>query len=249
MAAWKPTVSQVLPSKRIIPKLTVSEDLKNDLTKIASEAYRYRHGDFDTKPIAVIMAPVAARCAAEHYVSEKEFETDLPTFRNELRYGGLRKAIDTLRSGLRSDTLPPFNQMRSLFCYGDPNSNGLEDGSSEQIKQRQEREDLWDAKFSAARLGEFLEQWQLLMDELHRRTGEGRTPVMAERQFVSALAMYWTRELACKIAGAGASSYSVEAKQARAFAKFVRAAAKIIPKEYQPHAWSHAIRAIRSGEN
>jgi hypothetical protein len=139
--------------------------------------------------------------------------------------------------------------MRRLFCYGDPNSNGLEDGGSVQIKQRQEREDLWDAKFSAARLGALLEQWQSLMDELHKRTGAGRTPILAARGFVSALATYWTDELGCDVDGAGASTYSVRAKQARDFVSFVSAAAEIIPEEYRPPAWRHAIRAIRSGEN
>ena len=248
-AQKKPTGFQVLPSARVIPGLTVSKDLADRLTQMASTAYRRSHADFELKPIAVIMAPVRARCAAESYISEKEFETNLPTFRKTLRDGGLRKAINILRDNLGSDALPPFAQMRRLFCYGDPTSNGLEDGSSEQIKQRQEREDLWDAKFSAARLVEFLGQWQLLMDELHRRTGEGRTPIMAERGFVSALAMYWTDELGCNVDGAGASPYSAEAKQARDFVSFVCAAAEIIPEEYRPRTWRHAIRAIRSGEN
>jgi hypothetical protein len=183
MAARKPTVSQVLPSARIIPKLTVSEDLKSRLTEMASKAYRRMHGDFDMETFAVSMAPIRAQSAAQHYVSEKEFEMELPTFRRVLRDGDLRKAIDALSGVLGSDTLPPFAQMRSLFCYGDPCSNDLEDASSEQTKQRQRREDLWDPKFSAARLGELLGQWQSLMNELRRLAGSGRTPIVAKCTF------------------------------------------------------------------
>jgi hypothetical protein len=249
MAGQKPTVSQVLPSVRIIPRLTVSDDLGNRLTELALTAYRRSHRNADQEPLAVIIAPVKACSAAQFYVSEKEFETDLPTFRKALRDGELRKAINTLRDNLKSDALPPFAQMRSLFCYGNANSNGLEDVSSQEITQRQEREDLWDAKFSAARLEELLGQWQLLMDEIHRRTGAGRTPITAECTFVRALATYWTDELGCKVDGAGVSAYSAEAKQARDFVSFVRSAAEIIPEAYRQPTWDHAIRAVRSGEN
>jgi hypothetical protein len=261
MPVRKPTVSQVLPSARIIPRIIVPDNLKGRLTEMASQAYGRYHRDSDTnsdtEPFAVSMAPVRVQSAVEFYVSEKEFEMKLPAFRKMLRDGDLRKATNALSRALgSSDTLPPFAQMRSLFCYVDPNSNGLEYGGPEQIKQRQEREDLWDTRFSAARLGELLGQWQSLMDQLHRLTGAGRTPIMAERGFVSALARYWTGELGCKLYSARAHSFfkeGVEAKQAGAFANFVRAAAEIIPTNYRPTAWDHAIRevidAMKSREN
>jgi hypothetical protein len=244
LAAREPTAFQALPSTRLIPKLALSEDLRQRLKQIASEAYSRRHGDSKPEHIAVIMAPGKARRAAEFYVSEKEFESDLPTLRNALRDGDLRKSVERLSSNVVSDTLPPIAQMRQLFCYGDPTSNGLEDGSSKEIKHRYEREKIWDTRFSAKRLVEHLAQWKSLMDELHRRAGKGRTPITAERVFVSALATYWTRELGCSVAGTYA--YSVEAKQGRDFVLFVEAAAEIIPDQYRPSTWDHAIRAIRS---
>lgn len=243
---------QVLPSARIVPRLTVPKHCEDRLTIIASDAYRLAHGDPsapDIEPLAVLFAVVRARSAAQFYVSEKAFESALPAFRKMLRDGELRKAMDTLRENLGTDAEVPFAQMRSLFCYGDPQSNGLQDAIPKEVKQHQEREDLWDAKFSTERFRELLEQWQTLMDELHGLTGVGRTPILAERGFVSALASYWASELECEVANAGQYAYSPEAKQARNFVSFVHTAAEIIPEEYRPSTWDHAIRAVRFGEN
>ena len=67
--------------------------------------------------------------------------TKLPRLRKTL------KAVETLSTitpretiericrlvGTTSDAAPPFAQMRALFCYGDPNSNGLESNDAKEI--------------------------------------------------------------------------------------------------------------------
>lgn len=246
----KPRISQALPSVMIIPRIVLPEEVKVRLTEMALKAYRRYcdYDDSDTEPFAVTMAPVRVQSAVANCVSQKEFEMKLPAFRKALHGGDLRRAINTLGRVLVSDTQPPFPQMRALFCFGDPNSNGLENGSSEQIKQRHAREDLWDTKFSAASLGELIERWQSLMNELHEAAGAGRSKIIAERNFVRALATYWKEEIGCNLYSARSHTYfekRVKAKQTGAFANFVRAAVEIIPTNYQPAAaWDHAIREV-----
>jgi hypothetical protein len=75
------------------------------------------------------MAPVRAQAAAEHYVSEKAFQTSLPEFRRMIsgkNKASLRHAVEQLKGHLATGAVPPFAQMRSAYCYGDPNFNGLE---------------------------------------------------------------------------------------------------------------------------
>ena len=159
----------------------------------ASKAFRRRNGHFHETPFPVIFAPVRAVVAAELYVSSKEFETKLPRFREMLKAGLRADGLDDLLEAFCisedavSDAIPPFPQMRSLFCYGDPNSNGLEETANPQrLSQQFEREDFWSAALSPKRqpenpelLPNALTDWRLLIADLHAATGKGRTPIEA----------------------------------------------------------------------
>jgi hypothetical protein len=135
--------------------------LEDQLTDLASKAYKLQHGKFDeepfeepfpfAEPFSVMVAPVRAREAARLYVSEKEFETKLPDFRKclkavqKLQTQDLRTAISRFCKlvGAATDEEPPFAQMRALFCYGDPRSHGFEQTEADTIKRQCDREDIW----------------------------------------------------------------------------------------------------------
>jgi hypothetical protein len=107
--------------------------------------------------------------------------------------------------GTESDALPPFVQMRALFCYGDPHSNGLETDDVGEIRRQREREDTWTSSLCPTvvldPLAEdetqeiALRQWLVLASELQRMLGSWRSPIAAEVHFVAALAYYWQHEL------------------------------------------------------
>ena len=77
------------------------------------------------------------------------------------------------------------------------------------------------------------------MDELSDKTGRGRSPITAEKNFVRVLAHYWEEELGAKPVNSRHLS-----EQSGLFANFIREAAKIIPKAYRPNSWDQAIREV-----
>ena len=262
-----PKLSRILPSSRIIPNLAIQEDTEANrvqheawverLMQTASKAFRRRNGHFHETPFPVIFAPVRAVVAAELYVSSKEFETKLPRFREMLKAGLRADGLDDLLEAFCisedavSDAIPPFPQMRSLFCYGDPNSNGLEETANPQrLSQQFEREDFWSAALSPKRqlenpelLPNALTHWRLLIADLHAATGKGRTPIEAEFNFVDSLLSYWTVELGCSVYSSRSCSTSHTNQQKGLFPNFVRIAVELIPAAYQPTAaWDYVIR-------
>jgi hypothetical protein len=236
------------------------------LTDLAAKAHQRRHGPFEEEPLSVMFAPVRARRAIEFYISEKAYETGLPHLRKILKaankFSTKAPSEAIVRfcrlAGTTSDAVPPFAQMRALFCYGDPSSNGLESNDADEIRRHQEREDIWTASLSPAvllngitkvgqeALGEALAQWLALTRELHEMTGKGRSPIAAEINFVAALAHYWRHEVKAVMGNSRSKNYCSDEpwRQRGLFADFVRASAELIPPEYRPHSWDRAIRSV-----
>jgi len=172
-------LTQILPATRIIPRLSVLSATADQLTALAARVFAGEHrGDRDEEPFAVIMAPVRAQAAAEHYVSEKAFQTSLPEFRRMIsgkNKASLRHAVEQLKGHLATGAVPPFAQMRSAYCYGDPNFNGLEtdDDATHELQLRNET--LWDFRYGPEALGRTLQLWLDLMTRLEADAGK-RSP-------------------------------------------------------------------------
>jgi len=256
---------QALPNARAIPKLIVPGEWRDRLINLASKAYRRQHSRFESEPFSVMFAPVRALDAVRFYISEKEYETKLPSFRKTLKAAKTlstktpRETIEGIcdLAGTTSDAAPPFAQMRALFCYGDPHSNGLDSDDADEIGRQCEREAIWDATLSPAvllngdirqeALRKALRQWLALMQKLHGMTGRGRSPIAAEINFVATLAHYWRYELKAVLGNSRSENYDhAEPRRQRGiFADFVRLSAEMIPPEYRPTSdWDHAIRCV-----
>ena len=241
-------LTQVLPDSRIIPRImflsrrelengqvatdkNVHPDIADKLSELALRAYASARNktvafyEDKDEPIAVILAPTCALNAANHFVSEKEFETPLPNFRNVVANKGkssLKEAITKLLDKMPPDGSPPFPQMRKL------------------AGQRE-----WQVKLNPTIVREALRRWLELMDQLSAMVGRGRSPITAEVKFVGALAHYWTEELGATLGNSRSwANRPKEFEQKGLFASFVRKAGEIIPKNYRPTSWDHAIRSI-----
>ena len=245
-------LTQALPDARIIPRIrfltreekkkgivpddkNVDPDVADKLSNIALKAYArankkpLAHYD-DDEPVAVILLPTRALDAVNHFVSEKEFETALPDLRTMIANKAkpsIKRAIANLLEKMPAGGAPPFPQMRRLYCSG---------GGSE---------DEWERKFDPRIVREALTRWIELMDQLGRVTGGRRPPIIAEKNFVGALALYWKDELGAQL-GNSRSDFAQPNKPAQKglFADFVLEVSAIIPKAYRPSSWDHAIREI-----
>jgi hypothetical protein len=251
-----PKLTQILPGTRIIPRLSVPIDVADKLRDIASRAFAGEYeGSSHQAPFVVIFAVARAQSAAEEYVSEKEFQTALTDFRRMLTgRNSLRHAVQQLYDRLSWEAAPPFEQMRRLYCYGDPNLDGLEPGDDSTRKLQRERETVWNCRHRPGEFGRTLQLWLKLMDSLKADAGMGRSPIAAEKQFVSRLAFYWTNELEAEIPNSRGprkpDEGAVVNRQKGLFADFVRTAVKIIPPEYlRGVRWDHALRSIHVREN
>ena len=223
-----PRITLVLPNARIIPRIELDQDLADELSNLALRAHARANGktveDYaGAEPLVVMFAPVRALDAANHFVSDKEYETALPAFRRMVSSTGkasLKRAVTTLLKQLPPDGDPPFPQMRRLVD-----------------------ESGWQTELNPTIVRKALKRWVELMDELSRMTmtGGGPPPIAAQTKFVGALARYWKRELSAKIE----NTRDVDSfKQRGFFANFVRKAAKIIPEDYRPANWDVAIRQV-----
>lgn len=266
---------QALPSTRMIPNLRVRSDAdqaskdarrewENRISDLAGNAYRRKHGPFEQEPLSVILAPSHSQRAAEFYISEKVYDAGLPQLRKILKAG---KSLSQKApweavarfcelAGTTSDEFPPFAQMRALFCYGDPSSNGLEENDPDKVRDQLEREGIWESTLSpTVILSESADEetvsrswscWFDLIKKIHERTGRGRSPIAAEVKFVGELAHYWRHELQAPLGNSRAQDYhsNEPAQQRGLFADFVRMSAEVIPPEYRPRSWERAIRNV-----
>jgi hypothetical protein len=183
--------------------------------------------------------------AINHFLSQKGSEIPLPEYRRAVQHkGDLATAIRELLKQLPSaEGAIPFEQMQRLYCYDDPDSEGLDIDASK-------RETLWNFKFSPTAVRETLTQWLKLLGELNERAGKGRPPITAQKDFVRELADWWRREV---LADASASLGSSRAdhvppkrsvkSQRGLFATFVQTAATGIPGNQYLN-WDQAIREI-----
>jgi hypothetical protein len=239
------------PSASIIPNLPVGEDVAARIRQLVFRSLGVGRKDEAQDAVA------AARSAAAWYVNAKVYDVGMPGFRRMIlpAKGGLRDAVQALMDKLPSTSAPvPFAQLRSLFCYGDPEANGneeepFEDLTADQrqhaLKEQFAREDEWDQKFQPIVVKRALEQWLSLMDELSDHIPPTKVPKSAELNFVSGLHSFWTKRL-----NLPAENTRTNGVQSGAFADFVRIAAEIIPADVVPDRqenWDHQLRQVLEG--
>jgi len=270
----KAKLTQILPSVRYMPKLSVKPKLAEALIDIVDRA-RIKNGKaaigFEQSGQDIfpsIFAPERAQHAAEFYVSTKQYETALPEFRRTVdrrKKGSLAAVIAQLLEMVGDDNNPPFAQMRALFCSSDPAVDGFEKSAGDETEEQNEGNDpaydddsdqpegIWRAKYSPEVLRTMLTQWLELMADLHQRAGgqssaPGPTPIDAETNFVSWLAAYWVDDLELPLSSGRGEPKKKGANthgQQGPFADFVKKAAEIIPAK-PPGSRPHSLdRAIR----
>lgn len=265
----KPKLAQILPSIRFGPTLTVDRKLATALIEIVDLALvknktperamaknvnlENSFGQSGNHDISLhALAPGRALRAAEFFVSSKEHEIPLPAFRQMLdrrEKGSLPAVAAQLLGLLKNDVQPPFAQMRRLFLSKDPTENDFDKTEADDGP-----ENVWMAQYSPEVMKSHLTQWLRLMDELYRRAGGGSSapgpsPIEAEVAFVGWLVGYWQGELGLPLSsGRGDPPDGNKHDQQGLFAHFVRTAAEIIPPEFRPHSWDHAIRKNLPGK-
>jgi hypothetical protein len=212
---------------------------KQRITDLAMKAYRGpRPIDEETEPMEVILAPAKVQELAERFVSIKHHKVPLKEIRRitSKTDPSLRNKIHDLHASLPADTEPPFPQMRGRFCI-----------QREATQHPADTEERWDA-YSPTAVKHVLGCWITLMDEVNEDAGgkhSGADPITAEIDFVFGLASYWEDCLENKVARWGEEPYSEKPinQDAGPFPRFVREAAKIIPRKYRPKSWNWAIRS------
>jgi hypothetical protein len=208
-------------------------------------------------------------------LEEGEFKIPLPKLQELTEPDSrLAKSIRRMIERLPEDEIAPFAQMRSLYCYGDAESEGLDsDDPEEQILPGEEsapfaqmhpdsansggpacledqRKIIWETRLSAAAVKTSLAQWLILLGELHKQTGTGRSPISVQFGFVRTLAAYWTDTLKAPLSLSRTATQSPrlggrlgDNGQRGPFAQFVYKAAEGIPEEFGRHSeWDAAIR-------
>jgi hypothetical protein len=244
-----------LRRNRIVPRVKISNELAADLSAIATKAFlrvnTSRKGDDEYLTEQQIMihatVPLVAEQAIRHFLEERAFEIPLPKLRALVKADGrLANSIRKLYERLPGDEAPPFAQMRSLYCYGNAESDGLDDDSVD------DREDVWDTRFGPAAVRTALARWLNLIEELHSQTGKGRSPVSAQFGFVRTLAAYWTDTLKAPLGSSRNETNSPKPGgrvdqhgQRGLFAQFVYKVAEGILEEFGGKLeWDTAIREI-----
>jgi hypothetical protein len=146
--------------------------------------------------------------------NRKTFSIPPPKFRTVLR-GPLRSAIEALERLLpTNEYMPPWPQMRTLFCLGNPFSDGAD------LVGEKPLEEFWLDHRHPAFVKRALQDYLSLMDKL-KELAAGTKPVQVpERMFVEELAYFWTNSLKLPIKnGRGPGR-----RQHGHFAEFVREA-------------------------
>jgi hypothetical protein len=143
---------------RKIPRLKINNDLAGVLGDIAVRAATLRRNrpldpDSDTAILLHAAAGLQAENAINHFLSQRAHELSLPELRKATGPGsGLVSSINSLLKQLTEDDVPPFEQMRALYCYGDPDSDGLD-------TDERKKESMWDRQLSPSALATSLRQW------------------------------------------------------------------------------------------
>jgi hypothetical protein len=269
----EPTVS--VRHIRKIPRIRISKELADEVGEIATRAadHARKRDKMSADPEGESMiflhgtAGLAVENAINHYASQVGYEIPSPQFRDLVKpSGALSKSIKGLKDHLDSylspsdqgtdDNLdpyefPPFEQMRSLYCFDNSESDGID-------LSREKREALWDRQLSPSTMKACLALWLRLLDDLHKRAGSRRPPISAQRDFVRELAGYWKSNVKHSLGSSRNEAKSRkpggdfdEHGQRGLFAHFIYAAAKGIPNLGTPTKdlkWDHVIREI-SEEN
>jgi hypothetical protein len=264
-------LTQILPSVRHMPILPVTDEWETQIIEIVGRALKRNclvNVDFGVSGSDLfpsMYAPERARHAAEMFVSAKRSEMRLPDFRKAVdrtKKGSLAHVADALLKLLKSDNEPPFAQMRELYCKQGSAADGLdesghfedaEDGAEQPLDddppfndETGEPKAVWRKKYSPEILTEMLTQWLQLMEELRKQSrggakAPGRTQIVAEIRMVDWLAGYWHKDLGLPLASSRDSGKISHGQQGD-FADFVKKTEEIIPLQYRPQAWDHAIR-------
>jgi hypothetical protein len=237
---------------RLIPRTRIPDDLAGKLGDVAVRAATLRKNtpldpESDAATFLHAGAALIVDKAINHFLSQKAHGLPSAVLRKETgRSSALVVAIKTLLKQLSAGDVPPFEQMRALYCYGDPDSDGLN-------ADERKNETVWDRQLSPSALVASLGQWLELLGKLHKLAGKGRQPITAQRDFVRELADWWRREVLTDMTASIGSSRGVPeqlretARGERGFfATFVKTASEGIPG--RSLSWDQAIREI-SEEN
>jgi hypothetical protein len=246
-----------LRRNRIVRPVEISNELAADLSTIAIKAFRRVNKSkaddreyINEKELWIDgTAPLVAQQAIMHFLEETEFGIPPPIFRKLVKPGNpLAKSIQKLIERLPGDDSAPFADMRSLYCYGNAESDGLDDDDD----SADDREDIWETQFGPAAVKTVLEQWLSLMEELHKQAGKGRSPISVQLGFVRTLAAYWTDQLKAPLGSSRNDAFSPKSggraaqhAQRGLFAQFVYKVVEGIPADFGSNLeWDTAIREI-----
>ena len=233
---------------RKIPRLKISNDLAGVLGDIAVRAATLRKNrPLDSESDAAIFLHAAAGLQVEnainHFLSQRAYELPLAELRKKTAPSSdLVASINSLLEQLSAEDVSPFEQMRALYCYRDPDSDGLD-------TDERKRESMWDRQLSPAALATSLRQWLELLGELYKTAGKGRQPITAQIDFVRELATWWRQEVKADITaslGSSRADYTTpqpKKSQRGLFAQFIQTAAEGIPGN-EGLSWDRAIRQI-----
>jgi hypothetical protein len=117
---------------RKIPRLKIPGDLAGVLGDIAVRAATLRKNRrLDSESEAAIFLHAAAglhvQNAINHFLSQRAYELLLAELRKKTAPSSdLVASINSLLEQLSAEDVSPFEQMRALYCYRDPVSDGLD---------------------------------------------------------------------------------------------------------------------------
>lgn len=233
---------------RKIPRLKIPSDLAGVLGDIAVRAATLRKNrPLDSESEAAIFlhgtAGLQVENAINHFLSQRAYELPLAELRKKTAPSSdLVASINSILGQLAAEDIPPFEQMRALYCYGDPDSDGLD-------TDERKKESIWDRQLSPSALAASLRQWLELLGELYKRAGKGRQPITAQIDFVRELANWWRQEVKADVTaslGSSRADYTTpqpQKSQRGLFAQFIQTAAEGIPGN-EGLSWDRAIRQI-----
>jgi hypothetical protein len=170
------------------PYIPISPAAKSRFETILLKATRSEKCDeVSTSQLEKVLGVVQS--AVSRLDNRKMFSIPPPQFRALLK-GPLRSAIEELERLLpTNEYMPPWPQMRTLFCLGNPFSDGAD------LVGEKALEEFWVEHRHPAFVKRVLQEYLVLIDKL-KELAAGTKPVQVpERMFVEELAYFWTNTL------------------------------------------------------
>jgi hypothetical protein len=196
---------------------------------------------------------VSAVRAAERFLQVKKFRLERDQYRHQLK--SLKGSVEALQRvtqawraeaakfdrTVTNDDSAPFRQLRSIYCYGDPNRTQPRNETQQELDEDTEREREWEHDVGPQFLREILEDLDKTMSDLERGLSQypgllatatesmkvpHTLPDFAKDDFVDALARGWL-EGTGKIPG-DTRDPSSKNEQRGPFGRYVEAIAKAL---------------------